>query len=50
MFNFLNHVNLGLPNTVFVPGPDGPNQSGTFGTITSARDARTVQLALKVIF
>ena len=54
MFNFLNHVNLGqplaTPNLVFSPGPDGRNQSGTFGTITSARDARTIQMALKLSF
>lgn len=50
MFNFLNHVNLGIPNTSFSPGPDGRNQSGAFGTITSARDARTIQLALKLSF
>jgi hypothetical protein len=49
-FNFLNRVNLGIPNTSFSPGPDGRNRSGTFGTITSARDARNVQLALKLIF
>jgi hypothetical protein len=50
MFNFLNHVNLGIPNTAFSPGPDGRNQSGAFGTITSARDARTIQAALKLSF
>ena len=50
MFNFLNHVNLGIPNTGFSPGPDGRNASGAFGTITSARDARTIQMALKFIF
>lgn len=49
-FNFLNKVNLGLPNGSFVAGPDGRNRSGTFGTITTARDARNVQLALKLIF
>lgn len=56
-FNFLNHVNLGAPaadprtgRATFVPGPNGSNQSGAFGVITSARDARIVQLALKVTF
>jgi hypothetical protein len=49
-FNFLNHVNLGLPNTSFGAGPDGRNSSATFGTISSARDARVMQLGLKVIF
>jgi hypothetical protein len=56
-FNFLNHVNL-LPPTSdprfgiaqFVPGTDGRNRSGTFGVITAARDARILQLALKLIF
>ena len=49
-FNFLNHVNLGAPNTSFTPGPDGKNASANFGTITTARDARVMQLGLKVIF
>ena len=50
MFNFMNHVNLGAPNTSFSPGPNGLNQSGSFGVITSARDARTIQLSLKLMF
>ncbi|MBM3797081.1 MAG: hypothetical protein FJW31_24225 [Acidobacteria bacterium] len=50
MFNFMNHVNLGAPATGFVPGPNGLNQSGTFGVITSARDARTIQMSLKLMF
>ena len=49
-FNFANHVNLLSPNTTFVPGVDGRNSSSTFGTITSARDARIVQLGLKILF
>jgi hypothetical protein len=49
-FNFLNHVNLGAPNTTFAAGPDGKNSSASFGTISSARDARVMQLGLKVIF
>jgi hypothetical protein len=49
-FNFLNRVNLGIPNAAFSPGPDGRNRSGAFGTITTARDARNVQLALKLVF
>jgi hypothetical protein len=56
-FNFFNHDNL-LPPTSnprsgiaqFVPGTDGRNRSGTFGVITAARDARILQLALKLIF
>jgi hypothetical protein len=50
MFNFMNNVNLGLPNGGFAAGPNGRNQSGTFGTITSARDARNIQLGLKLLF
>ncbi|HYO83631.1 MAG TPA: carboxypeptidase regulatory-like domain-containing protein [Bryobacteraceae bacterium] len=49
-FNWLNTVNLGLVNGSFVAGPDGRNQSGAFGTITSARDARILQFGLKLIF
>ncbi|HTM49933.1 MAG TPA: hypothetical protein VL285_14675, partial [Bryobacteraceae bacterium] len=49
-FNFLNHVNLGSPNVSFSAGADGRNRSGSFGLITSARDARIGQLGLKVIF
>jgi hypothetical protein len=49
-FNIANHVNLGLADDNFVPGTDGKNRSSTFGTVNSARDARIVQLGLKVIF
>jgi len=49
-FNFTNHVNLGRPATGFSPGPDGKNASASFGTITSARDARVIQFGLKMIF
>lgn len=49
-FNWLNTVNLGLPNGGFSAGPDGRNQSAAFGTIVSARDARIIQLALKLVF
>lgn len=49
-FNWLNWVNLGLVNASFSPGPDGKNQSGSFGTITSARDARIIQFGLKLLF
>jgi hypothetical protein len=49
-FNFMNQVNLRAPNTSFSPGPDGKNRSATFGTINSARDARSIQLGLKLIF
>ena len=49
-FNFLNHVNLGIPNGSFSPGTNGKNISGSFGTITTARDARNIQFGLKFIF
>jgi hypothetical protein len=49
-FNVLNHPNFGLPNTVFVPGANGLNSSGSFGTITQAYNARQLQLALKLLF
>ncbi len=52
-FNFMNKVNLGARNGVntrFVPAQDGTNRSATFGTIVNAREARVLQLALKVIF
>ena len=49
-FNIANHVNLGIPNTSFSPGPNGTNVSSTFGTITSARSSRSIQFAAKVIF
>lgn len=49
-FNWLNNVNLGLPNMGFSAGPDGRNQSAAFGTIVSARDARIIQFGLKLIF
>lgn len=49
-FNWLNRVNLGLPNGGFSAGPDGRNQSAAFGTIVSARDARIIQFGLKLLF
>ncbi len=49
-FNLDNHVNLGYPNTGFSPGANGTNTSSTFGTITSARAARSIQIAMKLIF
>ncbi|MEZ5354602.1 MAG: TonB-dependent receptor [Bryobacteraceae bacterium] len=49
-FNFLNATNLGLANDSFSAGANGMNQSATFGTVTSARDARVGQLGLKIIF
>ncbi|MCU0246375.1 MAG: TonB-dependent receptor [Bryobacter sp.] len=50
MFNFMNNVNYGRPGTGFSPGPNGFNQSGSFGVITSSDDARIIQFGLKLIF
>jgi hypothetical protein len=49
-FNAFNHVNLGIPASGFVAGPDGKNSSGSFGVITSARDPRQIQFGLKLRF
>jgi hypothetical protein len=49
-FNVANHVNLGFVNGGFSAGPNGKNISSTFGTITSARDARTIQIGAKITF
>jgi hypothetical protein len=49
-FNVDNHVNLGFPNTAFVAGANGANVSSTFGTITSSRASRSIQLGMKLIF
>jgi hypothetical protein len=49
-FNAMNRVHLGLPNASFQAGPDGRNQSASFGTITQSRDARIIQLGLKLSF
>ena len=49
-FNFMNHTNLGIPNGSFTAGSDGKNINGAFGTITSSRDARNIQLGLKLMF
>jgi len=49
-FNIANLTNLGLPNMTFVPGTNGYNASSTFGTITTAFDARSLQFGLKLIW
>ena len=49
-FNIENRVNLGLVNDGFSAGADRRNNSATFGTANSSRDARIVQLAMKVVF
>ncbi len=50
VFNLDNHVNFGFVNAGFSPGANGLNASSTFGTITSARAARSLQLGMKIIF
>jgi len=49
-FNVVNRANFRSPDTTFVPGASGQNISGSFGTITSARDPRLMQLGLKLMF
>jgi hypothetical protein len=49
-FNVTNHVNLGIPNTTFIPGGDGRNVNSNFGRITSARDARILQFGARLVF
>lgn len=50
MFNIFNHTNYGNPGQSFSAGPDGRNQSATFGVITSARDPRIIQFGARLIF
>jgi len=59
-FNVLNHANFGLPNTSFTAASNpvvngngvggGGNTNGSFGTITTAADGRSLQLAAKLMF
>ncbi|MBM3760283.1 MAG: hypothetical protein FJW36_08560 [Acidobacteria bacterium] len=49
-FNAFNQVNYGLVDDTFGAGPDGRNARAQFGTSVSARDARIVQLGLKLVF
>ena len=49
-FNLDNHTNLGFVNASFSPGANGLNSSSTFGTITSSRAARSIQLGMKFLF
>ena len=41
-FDFLNHPELNNPNTTL--------NANTFGQITTARDPRIIQMALKLLF
>jgi hypothetical protein len=38
------------PSASFTPGPTGQNVNATFGTISSAFDARSLQLGLKLLW
>lgn len=49
-FNVANHANYRLPNTTFTPDAQGRNANPNFGVVTAARDARIVQLGLKLLF
>ena len=46
-FNAFNHAQFNNPNGLF---NSGAPPLGTFGLVTSARDPRIVQMALKFIF
>jgi len=49
-FNFMNNVNLKPPNQSFSAGSDGKNINANFARITSARDSRSIQFGMKLIF
>jgi hypothetical protein len=49
-FNALNHVNYNQPNGTFTPNPQGVNANANLGRITSALDARAIQLGLRLAF
>jgi len=49
-FNLDNHTNPYAVNGSFSPGTNGLNQSSTFGTITTGRAPRRIQLGLKINF
>jgi hypothetical protein len=49
-FNAFNHVNLNNPNTGFSPNRQGVNTNALFGRISSALDARRLQLGLRLTF
>ncbi len=50
MFNAFNTVNLNNPNTSFAPNAQGVNTNANFGRIFSAKDARRMQLGLRLVF
>jgi hypothetical protein len=50
MFNAVNHVNYNNPDTTFQPKRQGVNTNSNFGRITTALDARNIQLGLRLSF
>lgn len=49
-FNAINWVNYNNPNVSFTPNTQGVNTNANFGRITSAGDARRIQLGLRLTF
>jgi hypothetical protein len=49
-FNLLNHANLNDPGVTFSPNRQGVNTYSSFGRITSAMKARSIQLGLRLTF
>lgn len=49
-FNALNRVNLNNPNVSFTPDRTGRNGNANFGRVTSALEARRMQLGLRLAF
>ena len=49
-FNAPNHTNYSAANGSFTAGTNGLNANDAFGRITSARDPRRLQFALKLLF
>ena len=50
LFNALNTVNYNAPNVTFTAGANGQNINGNFGRVTSALEARRVQVGLRLSF
>jgi hypothetical protein len=49
-FNALNTVNYNNPNVTFTAGANGQNTNANFGRVTSALEARRVQLGMRITF
>ena len=50
LFNAINKVNYNNPNVSFTPNRQGVNSNANFGRITSALEARRMQLGLRLAF